>query len=191
MHCTHPGSVLLNRPWTQSSCGGSAARLRAGELVVTAARRSAAASLPKAWALRHAITEGLRAQGEVLGFDLSVRPSDLPALRAGVRELAAGTDPALVVADFGHWGDGGIHANVVVPGGHEADPHAVERLRSDIYAMVTDTFGGSWSAEHGVGPLNAAEWTATVPAAEAAALRSLRDVVDPMRILGHPGLPFG
>ncbi len=145
----------------------------------------------EAWALRHAITEGLRARGEVLGFDLSVRPSDLPALRAAVRELVARTDPDLVVADFGHWGDGGIHANVVVPTGHALPGGSAEELRSSIYAVVTDTFGGSWSAEHGVGPLNAAEWTASTAAAERALLASLKDTVDPMGILGHPGLPFG
>jgi FAD/FMN-containing dehydrogenase len=127
----------------------------------------------------------------VLGFDLSVRPSDLPALRAAVRELVARKDPELVVADFGHWGDGGIHANVVVPTGHGLPERAAAELRADIYAVVTDGFGGSWSAEHGVGPLNAAEWTATTPAAERALLAALKESVDPMRILGHPDLPFG
>ncbi|MGI9579181.1 MAG: FAD-binding oxidoreductase, partial [Microthrixaceae bacterium] len=144
----------------------------------------------EAWALRHAITEGLRSRGEVLGFDLSVRPRDLPALRASVRALVLEQGAEMFVADFGHWGDGGIHANVVIPDstGTDAEPGL---LRSRVYALVTGRFGGSWSAEHGVGPLNADEWAATVGSTEAATLRAFADITDPLRILGHPGLPFG
>lgn len=145
----------------------------------------------EAWALRHAITEGLRATGDVLGFDLSVRPADLPALRAGVRRLVAETDPALVVADFGHWGDGGVHANVVVPAGHQVDDTLTEKLRERIYSVVTDQFAGSFSAEHGIGPSNAAVWAATTPATEVELLAAFKAVTDPERVLGHPGLPFG
>ena len=145
----------------------------------------------EAWGLRHGITEGLRSRGEVLGFDLSVRPSDLPALRAGVRELVASRNPALTVADFGHWGDGGIHANVLIPAGAGFSSADTESLRHDVYELVGDRFGGSWSAEHGIGPLNADQWRATTPSAEVSLLTAAKDAADPRRILGHPGLPFG
>lgn len=143
-----------------------------------------------AWAVRHGITEGLAEHGEVIGFDLCVRPARLPALRAAVRGLVAGHRPDLVVADFGHWGDGGVHCNVVVPAGRPLGAEGVARLRASVSALVTGRFDGSWSAEHGVGPLNAGTWAATTDEVTRRALAAHRSVVDPLGVLGHPGLPF-
>jgi len=144
----------------------------------------------RAWAVRHAITDGLRRRGTVVGFDLCVRPPDLPALRAAVRQMVADRWPGLDVADFGHWGDGGVHCNVVVPTHRALDPAGVVELRRAVYGLTVERFGGSWSAEHGIGPANADWWLRTTTPAEQAALRAFKESVDPLGILGHPGLPF-
>lgn len=142
-----------------------------------------------AWAVRHRITESLRARGSVIGFDLSVRPDRLPALRTAVRELVAGRSMLLEVADFGHWGDGGVHCNVVVPHDVDLTTEEATELRRAVYSEV-DHFGGSFSAEHGIGPLNAEQWLTTTPAIEREALTAWKQIVDPLGILGHPGLPL-
>ncbi len=140
------------------------------------------------WALRHTITAGLRSRGSVLGFDLSVSPAQLVALRHALRDLLAERWPDAEFADFGHWGDGGTHANVVLPAEMSGDPAA--EIRSAVFGLVIDRFNGSFSAEHGIGPINAEWWRATTSAAEVAVLTATKDAVDPLRILGHPGIPF-
>ena len=63
-------------------------------------------------------------------------------------------------------------------------------LRSEVYEFVTDGLGGSWSAEHGVGPLNAEQWLRSTAAPTRQLLAAAKRVVDPQGILGHPQLPF-
>lgn len=113
------------------------------------------------WHLRHHISEGLRRQGKVIGFDVSLPRSRFMAFRAAGITWLASKFPAAVVADFGHLGDGGLHFNLVWPRDLALDEAA---LREGIYALVRE-HGGSISAEHGVGPqLQAAYWRHTDPA---------------------------
>lgn len=107
------------------------------------------------WHLRHSITESLRSDGEMVAFDVSVARSQLPALSDRVRALLAARYPSVRLCDYGHWGDGGSHLNLVWDAGAVADAAALkQRLQEAIYDLVTDDFGGSYSAEHGVGPHN-------------------------------------
>lgn len=148
-----------------------------------------------AWALRHSVTEGLAHRGTVVGIDVSVPRGDLPALvRAIAAELEA-TVPGAQLADFGHWGDGGVHANVVLTEdrfGQDPGPGAdlAERIRSVVLTLVVERFGGSFSAEHGVGPVNAAWWRSTTSTGTARLLAAASRAADPLGILGHPGLPY-
>ena len=148
-----------------------------------------------AWELRHSVTEGLSRLGTVVGVDVSVPRGELPAL---VEAAAAALDsavPGARLADFGHWGDGGVHANVVFPEarfGRDPGPAAelVERARTVVLELVVDRFAGSFSAEHGVGPVNAAWWRSTASAGTARLLAELCRTADPLGILGHPALPY-
>lgn len=148
-----------------------------------------------AWALRHSVTEGLAHRGTVVGIDVSVPRGELPDLvRAIAAELEV-TVPGAQLADFGHWGDGGVHANVVLTEdrfGRDAEPVAevVERVRSAVLPLVVDRFGGSFSAEHGVGPINADWWRSTTSTGTARLLAAVSRAADPLGILGHPGLPY-
>jgi FAD/FMN-containing dehydrogenase len=113
------------------------------------------------WHLRHHISEGLRRQGKVIGFDVSLPRSRFMAFRAAGIAWLASQFPAAVVADFGHLGDGGLHFNLVWPRDLALDEAA---LREGIYALVRE-HDGSISAEHGVGPqLQTAYWRHTDPA---------------------------
>ena len=69
-----------------------------------------------------------------------------------VQEMA----PTASVCDFGHWGDGGSHLNIVLDASMEASVLAEckARLQDLVYGICVDEFGGSYSAEHGVGPHN-------------------------------------
>ncbi len=98
--------------------------------------------------------------------------------------------PHAVMCDFGHAGDGGLHLNVLFP--IESGPPSGEQ-RAAIRRAIDDLViaaGGSYSAEHGLGPLNAERWLATTPPLEQQLVAALKNVVDPHRILGHPGHPY-
>lgn len=142
-----------------------------------------AAVLPpeRAWALRHAVSEALARTGTVLGLDVSLPRGVIGEVRRVAAETVARVVPGSVLADFGHLGDGGLHLNVVLPRAH--DPAAAESLRREIYALV-DRYGGSFSAEHGLGPANVRWWRAHEPAASRAALAAVKRALDPYGLLG-------
>ncbi len=63
------------------------------------------------------------------------------------------------------------------------------RIRSTFDELVVE-HGGSFSAEHGLGPLNAGRWLASTPSIEQRMIAAMKGVVDPQGILGHPGHPY-
>ena len=143
-----------------------------------------------AWGLRHRVSESLRMLGVVLGHDVSVPRSSLMGVRQRAIDAVAALAPDAVMCDFGHAGDGGLHLNVLFP--TESGPPTDEQrvaIRRAIDDLVDDA-GGSYSAEHGLGPLNAARWLAATPPIEQRLVAALKDTVDPHRILGHPGHPY-
>lgn len=142
-----------------------------------------------AWGLRHAISEGLARTGTVVGFDVSVPRSELAGFRDDVRTKVSSALPRAIVADFGHWADGGTHCNLVFA---DAPPDDGERAtaRDLVFSTAVLEHHGSYSAEHGIGPHNADWWRRTTPPAMQRLLRDVRDICDPHRVLGHPDLPF-
>ena len=137
------------------------------------------------WAIRHSISDGLRAAGRVIGFDISVARSRLPELRANLLRLVGTHFPYVRVCDFGHCGDGGDHFNIVWP--HDArdyEPAAVEALRRLVYDCVVQGYGGSFSAEHGVGPYNLAYYRRYASPAERRMAQQLKRMCDPKGLLG-------
>ena len=146
-----------------------------------------AAVLPpaRAWALRHGISEALAVAGPVLGLDVSLPRAALEPARAEAADVVRRAVPGAVLADFGHVGDGGLHLNVVLPEGY--DVAAATALRHDVYALVA-RHGGSFSAEHGLGPANVGWWAAHEPSASRAALARVKSALDPYGLLGTEAL---
>jgi FAD/FMN-containing dehydrogenase len=146
-----------------------------------------AALLPveRAWGLRHGVSEALARAGTVLGLDVSLPRTAMEAARTEVADVVRRQVPGAVLADFGHLGDGGLHLNVVLP--DEYDPEAATVLRQSVYALV-DRHGGSFSAEHGLGPANVAWWAAHEQPAALATLAAVKRVLDPYGLLGTEAL---
>ena len=83
---------------------------------------------------------------------------------------------------FGHIADGNMHIEIAGPAPDDRDvDHAV-------LAYAT-SFGGSISAEHGIGRAKADELHLCRSAAEIGAMRAIKDAWDP-RGLMHPGVLF-
>ena len=99
------------------------------------------------WALRHGLSEGLRASGPVMGLDLSFRRRDLARFRREAVLMLDADFPDYALCDFGHVADGGGHFNLVGP----ADPDRRAALREAVLTLAIDGFGASFSGEHGLG----------------------------------------
>ncbi len=138
------------------------------------------------WDVRHHVSESHRHEGEVLGFDVSVPRSSLPALLQGARALVAAEYPFVRVCDFGHWGDGGIHLNLVWKKDDAPRPAAElkKELQPRIYELAVTRLRGSYSAEHGVGPHNQLFYDRYTPEAVKALCRALKAQLDPQGLLG-------
>jgi FAD/FMN-containing dehydrogenase len=96
--------------------------------------------------------------------------------------------PGVRPVSFGHVGDGNVHFDVIQPvgekGGEEARRH--DARRPDGTRLVHDivaAYGGSISAEHGLGAMKTKDALLYKSAAELAALRALRAALDPKRIM--------
>lgn len=140
----------------------------------------------EAWEIRHHISESLRSEGYVLGLDISVPRSKMPAFTEAVTAWLTGTHPGVRVCDFGHWGDGGTHLNLVWQPEAVAIPREamVAEIQRKVYDLAVHEFGGSFSAEHGVGPHNQGFYDAYTPETTQNVCAVLKQFFDPAGRLG-------
>ena len=88
---------------------------------------------------------------------------------------------------FGHLGDGNIHFNIQAAKG--VDPVSYLARWDEIARIVHDVvrdFGGSFSAEHGIGVMKRADIVRYKSPAEIDLMRALKRTLDPKNIL-NPG----
>lgn len=97
------------------------------------------------WALRESITEAESKEGRSFKHDVSVPISAIPEFLRVADATVCAQFPGVRINAFGHAGDGNIHYNIIVPAG--TDP---SRLNPVVHDVVV-AFGGSISAEHGIG----------------------------------------
>ncbi|MEZ5802101.1 MAG: FAD-binding oxidoreductase [Rhizobiaceae bacterium] len=139
------------------------------------------------WKIRHSISEALREEGKVIGLDISARRGDLEYFRAEAKALVARDYPWLLVCDFGHCGDGGDHFNLVWPhrDAPAYDAGVAGLVRKRLYEMLVDRFGGSFSAEHGIGPANRAYRKSLLAPARLDLEARLGDLLTQGKLLGR------
>jgi FAD/FMN-containing dehydrogenase len=138
------------------------------------------------WEIRHHVSESLRHEGEVLGLDISVPRSSMVSFVEAARDLLAPDYPFVRVCDFGHWGDGGVHLNLVWK--KEDAPRPTPELKAElqplIYDLAVTRFRGSFSAEHGIGPHNQAFYDRYTPELIKEICGTLKARLDPEGLLG-------
>lgn len=138
------------------------------------------------WRLREGLSEAQKLEGASLKHDVSVplgRIAEfLAAAEARVRTILPDARPVI----FGHLGDGNLHFNIsAAPGGDTALLTARDRMETLIHDTV-HSFGGSISAEHGLGLAKNAVIGRYKSAEEIAVMRELKRTLDPNNIL-NPG----
>ncbi|MGO9983211.1 MAG: FAD-binding oxidoreductase [Rhodomicrobium sp.] len=139
------------------------------------------------WCLRENISEVQRHEGGSIKHDVSVPVSAIPAFIAEADAAVAQLIPGARPVPFGHYGDGNIHYNISQPQG--ADKAAFlarwDEVSDAVHAIVL-RFGGSISAEHGIGRMKAHALEGIKPPMELGAMRRIKAVFDPRGIL-NPG----
>jgi FAD/FMN-containing dehydrogenase len=137
------------------------------------------------WDVRHHVSESLRHEGEVVAFDISVPRARVAAFVESARELVA-RYPFIRPCDYGHWGDGGVHLNLIWK--KEDAPKPTADLKAELqpllYDLAVTRFHGSFSAEHGIGPHNQAFYDRYTPALVREVCRELKRRFDPQGLLG-------
>ncbi|BCG83269.1 FAD-binding oxidoreductase [Mesorhizobium sp. 113-3-3] len=108
------------------------------------------------WALRHAISEGVKAVGKLVALDIAFKRGDVMRFLKRMRTELPAAFPDVRICEFGHIGDGGVHFNLVVDrdSANASDPDYESRIRSQVYNIVVNEYGGSFSAEHNIGRKN-------------------------------------
>lgn len=136
------------------------------------------------WTIRHAISEGVRARGRVIAFDIAAPRSSFARLRHDLLERVKIFAPDVSVMDFGHVGDGGMHFNLVLPHGSAMAESEIAELRRQVYDCTVREHGGSFSAEHGVGPYNLEFYERYASPAERMIASTFAQAVNPSGLLG-------
>lgn len=154
-------------------------RVLDGTLAASEAQRRAL------WSLREGVLEAIRAEGRFLSLDFSLPLSGIAdfVARAAPLTAAAGLSPRLV----GHLGDGNIHYAVTRPG-EDWDGAAADAFAERMMDLLAD-YGGSYSAEHGIGRSKAAVLAARKDPAQMETMRRIKAALDPEGLF-NPGVLF-
>ncbi len=145
------------------------------------------------WELREHISEAQAAEGKNIKHDISVPISCIGDFVRETDALLQQQFPGVRMVSFGHLGDGNLHYNVSEP----EVPHrnigaasgALLLQQPHVYCLVHDQvhkFGGSISAEHGIGQLKREELLRYKSATEMRLMHVIKNALDPLGIM-NPG----
>jgi FAD/FMN-containing dehydrogenase len=161
--------------------------LEAG-LITDAVVADSLAQAAALWHIRESIPLAQAQEGLNVKHDISLPVSAIPAFVQETDALLADHYPGIRLVNFGHLGDGNLHYNVQAP----ADADAAAFLRDAEHAVNTlvfdnvQRFGGSISAEHGVGSLKAATLPRYKSAVALDLMARIKHALDPAHTL-NPG----
>lgn len=141
------------------------------------------------WSLREFISETISHETPYKN-DLSVVVSKVPEFLKEVDDFVAETYPGFEIVWFGHIGDGNLHLNILKPRDMDKDAF-FEKCHhvSDKVFAITQQYGGSVSAEHGVGMIKKDFLHFSRSAEELAYMKAIMQVFDPDNIM-NPGKMF-
>jgi FAD/FMN-containing dehydrogenase len=140
------------------------------------------------WHIREAIPLAQAEEGPNIKHDISVAVSRIPQFCRETDTLLARHIPGVRLVNFGHLGDGNLHYNVQAPEGEDAAGFLAGQEEA-VNALVYDSvrrFGGSISAEHGVGSLKLEKLAQHKPAVAIEMMKSIKRALDPDNLM-NPG----
>ncbi|WJS01941.1 FAD-binding oxidoreductase [Roseibium aggregatum] len=139
------------------------------------------------WHIRHGMSEVQKPEGGSIKHDVSVPVASIPDFldkaMAAVEDFVPGCRPV----PFGHIGDGNIHFNVSQPVGADKEDYLAkwDEMNTIVHGIVGE-FGGSISAEHGIGRLKRDLLKDVKQGIELDLMKRIKDAFDPKGLL-NPG----
>jgi FAD/FMN-containing dehydrogenase len=140
------------------------------------------------WHIREAIPLAQAEEGLNIKHDISIAVSRIPAFCAETDALLASEIPGVRLVNFGHLGDGNLHYNVQAPEGGDSQAflrEQEENVNTLVYQQV-QRFGGSISAEHGIGALKVDKLPDYKSAVALELMRAIKGAIDPQGVF-NPG----
>ncbi|MCO5399043.1 FAD-binding oxidoreductase [Ralstonia soli] len=140
------------------------------------------------WHIRESITLAQAAEGPNIKHDVSVPISRIPEFVTQTDAQLQALAPGLRLINFGHLGDGNLHYNVQPPAGADAAAFiaAHEAAIGDVVYRSVHRFGGSISAEHGIGTLKRDQLPLYKPPVALQLMHTIKQALDPQCLL-NPG----
>lgn len=133
------------------------------------------------WLLRDSVAPAERAHGPAMQHDISVPVERMPDFITATVPLIEQEFPGTRAVGFGHLGDGNIHFHVIAPSGvvrGEWEQGEGKRISRRVHDLVTE-WGGSISAEHGIGQLKRDELERLGDPVALALMRRIKAALDP------------
>jgi FAD/FMN-containing dehydrogenase len=139
------------------------------------------------WRLRHAISEAQKFEGASLKHDVSVPLGHVGNFIETAETAVRTVLPGIRVIAFGHVGDGNVHFNISQPKDMSLQNFSEysTALSAEVYA-ITRSFGGSISAEHGIGQAKRGLLRQFRSTAELGLMIAVKRALDPSNIM-NPG----
>lgn len=140
------------------------------------------------WLLRDSISAAERALGPAMQHDISVPVETMPEFILAASPAIETAFPGTTAVAFGHLGDGNVHFHILAPNGAtpgEWEDSEGKAISARVYDLVTQ-WGGSISAEHGIGQMKVAELGRLGDPVALAMMRSVKAALDPQNLL-NPG----
>ncbi|MEE8575285.1 MAG: FAD-linked oxidase C-terminal domain-containing protein [Thermodesulfobacteriota bacterium] len=139
------------------------------------------------WEARRAVSPSLKKiKPDKLNEDVVVPRSRIPELIEGVESIA--NDKDVIIACFGHAGDGNIHVNVMIDKGEPGEEERGLAAVKDIFSL-TLRLEGTISGEHGIGTAKAPYLAMELGPEVIGIMKGIKKLFDPNNIL-NPGKIF-
>ncbi|HXE48368.1 MAG TPA: FAD-binding oxidoreductase [Ramlibacter sp.] len=140
------------------------------------------------WHIRESIPLAQAEEGLNIKHDISLPVSAIAQFCRVTDALLAREIPGVRMVNFGHLGDGNLHYNVQTPPGGDAAAFLNE-WEEKVNTLVFDSvqhFGGSISAEHGVGSLKVDKLEQHKSPVALEMMRAIKRALDPDNLM-NPG----
>lgn len=157
------------------------------DLIQDAAIAESVAQAQSFWKMREEMSWAQKPEGGSIKHDISVPVASIPAFIHEANAATLDMIPGARMVCFGHIGDGNLHYNVSQPVGADKEAFLARwhDLNHRIHTIVA-SYGGSISAEHGIGQLKREELVFFKQDIALDLMRRIKAAFDPAGIM-NPG----
>ena len=185
----HPWYVVMDWDVETANEGDALAETLLGgafekELILDAVIAQTETQAAQILSIRENMSAGQKFLGGSIKFDITVPLNRIPAFFETADAAMEKQIPGCRPVGFGHFGDGNIHYNIAQP----IDMDKQDFLNhwqavSETVFDIVDEFGGSISAEHGIGIMKKADLAKRADPVKLSMLKSIKQALDPDNIM--------